>query len=54
MKHTRVKLIRDFFNPVSMTEMKALTKDDMSQLASAIARAQGIPQDECDFEFVAY
>ncbi len=42
---TKIKLIRDFFAPVSMDEMKKLTPDDRTQLASAIARENGITQE---------
>jgi hypothetical protein len=31
-----------------------LTAEDKMQLASAIAREQGLAQTECNFEFVAY
>jgi hypothetical protein len=54
MKHNRIKLIRDFFAPVTMDEMKKLTKDDMAQLGSAIAREMGLTQEQCEFELVAY
>lgn len=49
----RVKLIRDFFEAPAR-EVMQLSKDDMAQLGSAIARQMGLKQDDCDFEFVAY
>ena len=52
-KHTVIKLVRDFFNP-TMQEMKALTSEDRCQLASAIARQQGIPEGDLGFVPVEY
>jgi len=49
-----VKLIRDFFAPVKMDEMKDLTAKDRAELGSAIAKGKGLTQEECSFEFVNY
>lgn len=54
MKQTRIKLIRDFFHPVTMSEMKGLAFKDLAELGSAIARAKGLTQDDVDFELVPY
>ena len=43
---------------IKMNEMKVekdkLTTQDRAELASAIARQSGIPEEECDWEMVAY
>ena len=54
MKYTTVKLVRDFYAPVSMDEMKALTSLDRQQLASGIARFQGLTQADCEFDLIPY
>lgn len=54
MKQSRIKLIRDFFNPVTMSEMKALNAKDLAELGSAIARQKGLSQDDVDFELIPY
>lgn len=50
----KVKLIRDFFAPVTMDEMKSLTAEDKVQLASAIAREKNLTAEQIDFELVHY
>ena len=53
-------LIRDFFKvsgetlPDFSRQFKMLTDLDKQQLASAIARSQGLTQDQCDFELIEY
>ena len=49
-----VKLIRDYFAPITMEQMKALTSEDRAQLGSAIAREQGLKQEQVSFEMVEY
>lgn len=56
-KRSKTLLIKDFFNLTvneARTQIMALSELDKLQLASAIARQLGLPQDACDFEFVAY
>lgn len=56
-KYTRVKLIRDFFGLSGLEAIKgiqSLTGEGRDQLGSAIARARGIPEADCDFVHVAY
>ena len=52
--HKRIQLIRDFFAPVTMQEMKELSQKDLAELASTIARSHGYTQEQCEFEMVAY
>ena len=52
--NSKMKLIREFFHPVSMLEMKDLTSADRDQLASGIARSKGLSQDQLKWELVAY
>lgn len=51
---SRISLIREFFAPVPMDQMKALTELDREQLASAIARQKGITEEQAGFKFVEY
>lgn len=48
-----IKLVRDFYG-AKMDELKALPQKDRDQLASAIARQQGLTQDEVSFVMVDY
>lgn len=48
-----IKLVRDFFHP-EMQEMRTLPVDDRNQLASAIARQQGLTQADVSFPLVDY
>lgn len=54
MKVGTVKLIRDFFAPVTLDEMRNLTPKDRQELASGIARSRGLTQEDCEFELVQY
>jgi len=54
MKRKTIDLIRGFFGQLSVNELKALTQLDRMQLASAIARSEGLTSDHCDFEMVEY
>lgn len=49
-----IKLIRDEFSGTAVQEFKALTPQDRSELASAIARIKGFTQAEVNFPLVAY
>ena len=52
-----VRLIREFFTSPTvpgLKEIQALTKEEQIQLASAIARERGIPDDELSFLPVNY
>jgi hypothetical protein len=53
MKHKGVTLIWEFFG-ATLQEIKALTKDDRAQLASAIAREKGFSPGDCEFAHVVY
>lgn len=53
VKQSAVTLVRNYFG-ASMAEMKALTGQDRQQVASAIAREQGLTPDQVNFELVAY
>lgn len=53
-KWSAIKLIREFFAPVTMDEMKALTGADRLELASGIARERGLKQDDLQFTMVTY
>lgn len=55
--YNKAKLIRDFFGlsgSDAIIQIRALTDIDRVQLASAIARALGYSQEQCDFELVEY
>ena len=43
---TPVKLIRDYFPDVTVTELKALTAADREQLADLIAKDRGLIKDD--------
>lgn len=50
-------LIKEFFGMTAtqaVKEYKELSDTDKLQLASAAARALGIPQEDCSFTFVPY
>ena len=49
-----IKLIRDFFAPVTMNEIKDLNATDRAELGSAIARSQGLTQAQVGFDLVTY
>jgi hypothetical protein len=55
-KSSLVVISREF--GINMKDMKAeaekLTTQDRTELASAIARQNGIPAEECGWEMVAY
>lgn len=56
-KHNKTSLIKNFFGITNLGEMKAILTAEGGhavQLASAIARQQGIDPADCDFEFVQY
>jgi hypothetical protein len=56
-KHTQLVLIaREFGIPVKdmKAEAEKLSDRDRKELASAIARQNGIPAEECDWGMVAY
>lgn len=56
-KISKIKLIRDFFGLTggdALRAFKELPDADRTQLASAIARAQGLDESACDFVHVAY
>lgn len=53
----RTILIKEFFGlsaQDAIKELRALTDQDKSELASAIARQRGLSEVDCDFAFVAY
>lgn len=52
-KYTGVGLVTKFFGP-TLQEMKELSMKDRNELASAIARQEGITSTECAFELVEY
>jgi hypothetical protein len=53
MPSQKVKLIRDFFG-ATMADIKSLSPLDRDQLGSAIARQQGLTEEQAGFTFVDY
>jgi hypothetical protein len=51
--HKAIDLIRSFFGATNQ-EMMKMSKDERGQLASGVARTQGLTPDTCEFELVAY
>ena len=45
----KIKIIRDYFDPVTMAEMKSLTPEDRTDLASGIAFHLGLTAEQLDF-----
>jgi hypothetical protein len=52
-KYTAIGLVSKFFG-ANLQEMKGLPMEDRNQLASAIARQEGIPAEELSFTSVEY
>jgi len=52
-KYTAVQLVQKFFG-ANLQEMKGLSIGDREQLASGIARFEGISESECSFVHVPY
>lgn len=53
----KAALIRNFFGlsgTEAITQIKSLPEEDRVQLGSAIAREQGLTQEQVDFPLVAY
>jgi hypothetical protein len=53
MKKKAFELIKEFFG-VDNRELMAMPQEDRRQLASSIARAQGLAPEGCEFELCAY
>ena len=53
-KHGAALLVKKFFGITNNQEILSLPKTDREQLASSIARSQGMTQDQCEFPLVDY
>jgi hypothetical protein len=51
--NSQINLIREFFG-ATLQELKALTMADRHQLASAIARSNGLTAKDCGWELCDY